>query len=216
MTDLTVVPQGRNDIARLAVKSALLNALQSPALLDQMVEALTLHPCHITGMHSPEHHLEYVCEHQKGVLLESLLGVLGLRDADSLPHRLHESCGWCHDVPSQEKYRERLRKTYEWAGVPIPEDLAALAEDAWRMGDDETVLRGYWDLHLKDPSGWWTPSEVDYQIGLRGHLNPFRRYHGQQNLLDKGVLQNETRSSVYVARLTEHGQAIAREMFGES
>lgn len=103
----------------------------------QILAALTLHPCHITGMHTPEHHIDhrssydgklvagYVCGDMKAKALAGLLGLIGAELSD-LPHALHapEQCGWCHRVPSQEHFRAQLRKSYEWAGVPVPVELA--------------------------------------------------------------------------------------------
>jgi hypothetical protein len=103
-------------------------------------DALAVRPCHITGMHEPDHHTRYLCNDQKAAALDGLLSGLGLEFGD-LPRRLHdEACGWCHRVPGQEEYREQLRATYLWAGVEIPPALAEAAPDAPRPGDTDAVL----------------------------------------------------------------------------
>lgn len=105
---------------------------------DEVLGALTLHPCHITGMHTPEHHVAhrsphsgkelegYVCEAMLKDALQGLLKLIGATVAD-LPHALHnpKDCGWCRRVPSQEHYRAQLRRSYEWAGEPISKELRA-------------------------------------------------------------------------------------------
>ena len=95
---------------------------------DEVREALTVRPCHVTGMHEPGHHVKYTCSIQMREVATALLDALGL--ADGLPRGLHGAdCYWCHAVPTQEKYREDLRQTYRWAGVEIGEELAAPAPD---------------------------------------------------------------------------------------
>jgi hypothetical protein len=115
-------------------------AWSARAVTTLLADALAVRPCHITGMHEPDHHTRYQCSDQKAAALDGLLDGLGLTFAD-LPRRLHdETCGWCHTVPSQERYRERLRATHRWAGEGIPPALAEPAPDALRPGDTEVVL----------------------------------------------------------------------------
>jgi hypothetical protein len=110
------------------------------AVTALLADALAVRPCHITGMHEPDHHTRYRCSEQKAAALDALLAGLGLEFGD-LPRRLHgETCVWCHRVPGQEKYRERLRATYQWAGAEIPAELAESAPDAPRPGDTDVVL----------------------------------------------------------------------------
>jgi hypothetical protein len=108
--------------------------------LQAVLDVLAVTPCHITGMHAPEHHRRYLCDGQKAKMLEAVLAALGL-DFGDLPKRLHPQgeCGWCHRVPSQEEYRIGLRATWEWAGVPLTEELAAPAPDVPQGGDAEAV-----------------------------------------------------------------------------
>lgn len=124
-----------------------------------LAEALTVRPCHVTGMHTPNHHLDYLCQIQKAAMFDAVLEAVGL-SVEELPHALHEDCYWCHNVPAQEQYRARLRRTYEWAGVPVTGELAELADDAPRPGDQQAVAemltRDGWHsfADLKDALGW--------------------------------------------------------------
>jgi hypothetical protein len=116
----------------------------SEASLQDVLDVLAITPCHITGMHEPEHHLRYLCSTQKAELLDKVLAVLGLA-FKGLPHRLHDECGWCHRVPAQEEYRERLRQTWEWAGVPLTDELRAPAPDVPSPDDVEVVYAALTD-----------------------------------------------------------------------
>lgn len=98
--------------------------------IEDVLAALALAPCHVTGMHTPDHHLDHTCTLQKAAAFDRLLAALGM-DVDDLPHRLHaEDCYWCHHVPEQEQHRERLRQSWAWAGVPLTDELAHPAPDA--------------------------------------------------------------------------------------
>lgn len=100
-------------------------AARQHELLTGVINALALEPCHITGMHEPDHHVKYNCADQYKAVLDKVLQALEMNRAD-LRHQLHEgSCYWCHHVPAEEKYRQEHRKSHEWAGVPIPPELAA-------------------------------------------------------------------------------------------
>lgn len=103
-----------------------------------ILDVLALEPCHITGTHTPNHHLESLCTYQKAAMLDRLLAFLDT-NVDELPRRLHEDCYWCHNIPTQELYREHLRATYRWAGVEISDELAAPAPDVPRPGDADAV-----------------------------------------------------------------------------
>lgn len=102
---------------------------------EQVLEMLSIRPCHVTGMHEPEHHLKYTCPLQKAEAFDRALTVLGAAIED-MPKHLHDACYWCHGdpppvdaageptrslgSPSQERYRQRSRETHTWAGVPVP------------------------------------------------------------------------------------------------
>lgn len=104
---------------------------------EELLAVLALQPCHVTGMHTPEHHIAhrspfngeesegYVCEMQLVAAVKRLLGLLEA-DVSELPHELHgPECGWCHRPATQEKYRARQRLSHAWAGVPVSPELAA-------------------------------------------------------------------------------------------
>lgn len=122
----------------LHMKEALIKALEVAVF-----EALALEPCHVTGMHNPDHHVEkrpgeggYICDIQMNEALKNFLATLGTkypgseheeatyRPGRDLPRKLHgEKCGWCHRVPSQEEYRVTHRKAYVWADEIPPAEL---------------------------------------------------------------------------------------------
>lgn len=51
-----------------------------------------LHPCHVTGMHTPDHHLvsDHICDLQAEDIAKQAFGDLTL-----LPRALHPNCYWC-------------------------------------------------------------------------------------------------------------------------
>lgn len=64
-----------------------------------IVEALTIEPCHTTGMHDPTHTPRYICESQMAEAYKRTLEVLGM---DEPPRRLHDDCYWCNGNDSGE------------------------------------------------------------------------------------------------------------------
>lgn len=121
---------------------------------EEILDALSVKPCHITGTHRPEHHLESTCDHQRADAFGSVLELIGASE-DEIPHKLHdETCFWCHDIPSQEKYRESRRRTHEWAGVPVPEEMAAPAKDAPCFdASEKSVMKTVRQICKEDESG---------------------------------------------------------------
>lgn len=146
-----------------------------------LADALSVEPCHITGMHDPEHHTRYMCQDQRASMLDRVLAVLGLTVGE-LPRRLHERCGWCHDVPNQEEYRQRLRETYIWAGLEIPPDLAEPAPDAPRPGDTWVVL-----AHITIDWHYWP--DVIKGIKEAASLHPGRVNAAYRELLAVGAIE---------------------------
>lgn len=114
----------------------------------ELLEALRIEPCHVTGQHDPNHTPHHVCSIQRAEAFSRVLELLGVKE-EELPKALHEHCGWCHEVPSQEEYRIRNRELYEWAGVPIPPELAEPGSGAERFSD-ENVLK--WLREIRSPS----------------------------------------------------------------
>lgn len=75
----------------------------------EILDAITLHPCHVTGMHDPRHTPKYVCDIQMREAFEALLEFLEVEITD-LPRRLHDSCGWCRDDTESGKEIRAWRK----------------------------------------------------------------------------------------------------------
>jgi hypothetical protein len=173
------VPRGEREAA---------SCWSARAVIVVLAEALAVHPCHITGMHEPDHHTRYLCTDQKAAALDGLLAGLGLEFAD-LPRRLHDRCGWCHEIPTQERYRERLRRSYRWAGVEIPPELAEPAPDASRPGDTDLVLAHipadwrHWpdvlrEIEAANPIGWTRISEALHALDKAGEIEMQHRSGG--------------------------------------
>lgn len=205
MTDLHEI-KTTNDAAREVVKASLLNALTDPEMLDRLVDALTIEPCHVTGMHDPTHTERYLCDIQHSSIVKRLLETLGLTSG-VLPKRLHETCGWCHDVPTQEEYRKRLRSLHQWAGEEISEDLAAPAPDAPREGDDEIVLAALRALAKEDPGEWVSSTHLDTRIEdmLGQPLDVTRRNLVWRNLVATEVVEEKTFQNRVHVRLVAEG-----------
>lgn len=153
------------------------------AELRKLLESyLVLRPCHVTGLHSPDHQAEQpenFCEIQKAAAIEEVLELIGL-DWSKVRRDLHDEgdCYWCHHVPGQEEYRSRLRKTWAWAGREIPDDLAALADDAPRPDDDILVLE------VLTPE-WQRWGDCVEQFGLA----PLRFQKAALKLIADGVIE---------------------------
>lgn len=115
-------------LADVAASAQLIRPDMDP--LETVRAAVYLTPCHVTGMHTPEHHLNgTTCDTQRAEILARVLQVLEM-PLEAAPHKLHDACYWCHGVPNQEEFRAQRRATYEWADLPIPAELAAPAPDA--------------------------------------------------------------------------------------
>jgi hypothetical protein len=169
---------------------------------QEILDAMALHPCHVTGMHTPEHHLDgSVCNIMLSRSAEGVLALVGAT-VDDLPRRLHDDCGWCHRVPTQEEYRERLRQTYAWAGEEVPPELAEPAPDAPCFDVPERdVLRA---VRTAKPSedvggGWLRYDDVREALGLPGrHDHSYNR--PMQRLIEKGKVETQVIGYVYRVR----------------
>jgi len=73
--------------------------------LTAVRNALFVEPCHVTGMHSPDHHLTHdtPCGFQSAVVLNRILTTLGT-SLEALPRRLHDKCVWCHEGARAEQH----------------------------------------------------------------------------------------------------------------
>lgn len=98
-------------------------AEQLLAELTRIRTALVLEPCHVTGLHTPDHHPRWTCELQKAKAFDQVLDAAGLT-ADTMPRRLHAGCHWCHGTTDGPVDRELRRVSYAWAGLEIPVALA--------------------------------------------------------------------------------------------
>jgi hypothetical protein len=174
---------------------------------DMVRAALTLRPCHITGMHTPEHHLIGTCTEQRNDMLLRLLAAMQTEEGE-LPHGLHgQGCHWCHEVPSQERYRDRLRKTWEWAGVPVSEALAATARDGWHPGDDEAVAGAYRALAgIHGREHWVHTTDIHEYLTEQETPLPYERINiVERKMREHGLIEEATLRNRVASRLTEAG-----------
>jgi hypothetical protein len=142
---------------------------------DEILAALTVRPCHITGIHNPDHHRKYTCADQRAEAFRQVLELIGATE-DELPRALHnENCGWCHRIPSQERYREDLRKTWGWAGVPLTDDLAAPAPDAPVFDVTEDDVMAAMDRAEKVAGDWVRTDALREALGLPRHTPRYSR-----------------------------------------
>lgn len=102
-----------------------------------VIDELKLTPCHVTGMHTPEHHAGkekggevtegYTCDIQANEALTRFIKSVGGENRNDLPRELHPegTCGWCHDPTyGGARWQRQLRRTWAWAGrkLRIPRD----------------------------------------------------------------------------------------------
>lgn len=156
---------------------------------EELLNALRIEPCHITGCHEPDHHLKYTCADQRAASFVRVLALLGVDEMD-LPRDLHgkceKDCYWCHGIPNQEQYRARNRRTHEWAGVEIPPELAALAPDHPKFDVSEgAVLSAVKRLSGKEKR-LVTFFEISEALGLGRHSTKYQR--PLHNLVERGKL----------------------------
>ena len=162
--------------------------------LEGMLDAATIRPCHVTGMHTPNHHINgSVCELMVTDTAKRMLAAAGIVVKD-LPHELHPAgaykdggCGWCHDVPSQQEYRDRLIESWKWAGVEPTPELLAPANDAVREGDTQMILG-----MLTDD---WTPIQAlqeRFNAAVPEQYTNDRLYKGIRLLEESGQAERQT------------------------
>lgn len=115
--------------------------------LNAVLTAVVVNPCHVTGMHTPGHHVNgSVCDIMLSKMAKNILEAVGIENTSLIPRDLHdEGCGWCHEIPTQEEYRQRLRESYEWAARIPPAELLEPASDAVLPGDTKRVLEALSD-----------------------------------------------------------------------
>lgn len=84
----------------------------------EILSAITLEPCHVTGDHDPTHTPFNVCSIQRSEQMQRLLVLLETDESD-LPRRLHRHCGYCgtsHQVEStlNDRWRSKVQALREW------------------------------------------------------------------------------------------------------
>lgn len=107
---------------------------------DEILEALTIEPCHITGMHDPKHTLKYICRDQLVVALNRLLDLLEV-EVDDLPRRLGDDCYWCMKEEGADRtlldaWVERRPMTFTTSATGDQE--FSDHHDAWEAACDAT------------------------------------------------------------------------------
>ena len=88
-------PNTRRMAEEILAASGLLATLAAERVEgERLREAFYLTPCHVTGEHTPDHHLtrEAPCSFQLAELAERIVKVLG-----GPPHRDHAGCVWCSE-----------------------------------------------------------------------------------------------------------------------
>ncbi len=71
-----------------AARESLIEARDRTFTRDEILAALTIAPCHITGTHDPQHTPKYICTYQRKDALQGLLDLLGVTAVD-LPRKPH-------------------------------------------------------------------------------------------------------------------------------
>lgn len=151
----------------------------------ELLAALCLEPCHVTGMHDPNHTDGSVCDIQRAKAFDRLLAVLGVSEGE-LPRALHDDCYWCRGIPTQEKYREQKRGLHRWAGVPVPDELAAPAPDHGMFDVSEREVMRAMRRAPKVKDGWVTIDALRETLGLPRHTPKIMR--PAHRLVEKGKL----------------------------
>lgn len=76
----------------------------------EIVDAIVLTPCHVSGDHNMNHTPRAVCSYQLSDAFDRLLVFLEMGEKD-LPRKLHDSsCHLCHKGPQQEALKKWARK----------------------------------------------------------------------------------------------------------
>ena len=126
----------------------------------EIIAALALAPCHITGTHDPEHTPKYVCTYQLKDALNGLLDLLGIT-VDDLPRRPHPwpssgkkgllEAAWVERKPitftvdvlpgaSWDNYGE----AWEAACAARPSTDGRFRVNGITEGMDEPIMVGHW------------------------------------------------------------------------
>lgn len=155
-------------------------------LLGALDGALVLEPCHVTGMHDPTHTPRYLCETQRADVYDRVLAAVGMAQ-EAMPRRLHDNCGWCHRVPEEEQRRQQARELHEWAGVPVPPELAEPAPDEPRPDDQFWILALIAAAPEHEPGGWRSYGAMNSHHAHPDQLAP--PYRGRRFAIAVGELE---------------------------
>lgn len=182
------------------------------ALIVALDEALAIEPCHISGMHDPTHTSRYVCSDQEATMVRRLQHALGIT---AWPTRLHgPGCGWCHDPSSTEDRRERQREAHRWAGVEIPEALAAPAPDAPRPDDPFWALCHIVAAEPVDGFGWRSFGQLNshhkHPNQIPSDLRGRRFSLAVDELIAAGLIETQRDVGAFYVRPTAAVKAPAR------
>jgi hypothetical protein len=107
---------------------------------QQILDAMALFPCHVTGLHDPTHTTKGVCSLQLSESFKRLLVFLKIGEdhLDQLPRKLHENCYWCNTEP---KHGEELRMwATQGADNPAPTSPAPGTTEAALLEATEGLL----------------------------------------------------------------------------
>lgn len=111
---------------------------------EEILAALVLEPCHISGTHDPQHTTKYICRDQQSVALARLLALLEVT-VEELPRRLDPDCGWCRDgedLPLLIAWADRRPMTFtlhvgtSFDAPPVEGEGFPTYMEAWERGFD--------------------------------------------------------------------------------
>ena len=75
-------------------------------LIERILNAATIFPCHVTGTHDPTHTPKYVCNMQKADAYDRIMAQLEVES----PRSLHaKNCYFCHSKES-----DKPKELREW------------------------------------------------------------------------------------------------------
>lgn len=169
------------------------DAFYLATVLEAVLQQATLRPCHVSGTHAPDHHIHgTVCDYMRADAGQRMVAALGL-DLSTAPHELHpaEGCYWCHNIPSQQEFRDKLIKSWEWAGVKPTAEMLEPAADGVHPGDTALVL----SVLTHEWQTWQQATErlslilTDRMGGEKQYFNVTRFWKTIDRLADEGRVE---------------------------
>ena len=176
---------------------------------SEILEALTLMPHHKVAGANQNYKLEDITSDQKALAFDNLLELLDV-EAEDLPRDIHPEgkCWQCHEIPTQEEWRIKMRATYDWAGVKIPESLAAAAPDSpiYDLTEEE-VLAAY--KALSTNGKFVRRDEVGEYFGLPRHHGKLHRPLAR--LVKAGLIEEKAPvgMGIYTARPAQEATTVS-------